>query len=64
MFGKGEHVLFEYDPTVADMDLVNREIDSLERKYGRAFSKVTGDAVDKVTPDTRDISIIRPLAGG
>jgi hypothetical protein len=61
----GHDVLLEYDPTTADMQEVNRVVDELERMNGgRAFSMATGEAVDHVTPETKDVTIVRPVAGG
>lgn len=62
---RGDDVLLEYDPVTADMDEVNATIDKLEKEMGgRAFSLATGEAVDRVTPETRDVTILRPIAGG
>ena len=61
----GDEVLLEYDPATEDMKEVNKAIDQFEKQFaGRAFSMATGEAVEKVTPETRDITIIRPVAGG
>jgi hypothetical protein len=63
--GRGHDVLLEYDPSVADMDEVNRVVNRYEKQFsGRAFSLATGEAVDRVNTDTRDVTIVRPLAGG
>jgi hypothetical protein len=61
----GHDVLLEYDPTTADMAEVNRVVDNLEKQFaGRAFSMATGEEVKEVTPETRDVTILRPIAGG
>jgi hypothetical protein len=61
----GDDVLLDYDPTTADMKEVNAFVDKLEKDTGgRAFSMTTGDAVEKVTRDTQDVVIVRPIAGG
>ncbi len=61
----GHDVLLEYDPATADMKEVNRVVDDYEKHTGgRAFSLSTGEAVETVTPETRDVTIIRPIAGG
>lgn len=61
---EGDSVVATYD-TTADMTEVNALIDNLEKSVGgRAFSLATGDAVETVTPDTRDVFILRPIAGG
>lgn len=62
---RGDDVLMSYDEMTANMDEVNATIDSLEKQWGgRAFSLATGEAVDHVTPETRDVTILRPIAGG
>jgi len=61
----GHDVLLEYDPATADMTEVNAAIDQLEKQYGgKAFSLTTGERVETVTPETREVTIIRPIAGG
>ena len=61
----GHDVLLEYDPATADMQEVNAAIDQLETQHhGKAFSLTTGERVETVTPDTREVTIIRPIAGG
>jgi hypothetical protein len=62
---RGHDVLLEYEPETADMQEVNAAIDQLERQHaGKAFSLSTGERVETVTPETRDVTIIRPIAGG
>lgn len=61
----GDDVLLEYDPATANMDEINRAVDELEKQNGgRAFSMSSGEAVERITPETRDVVIVRPLAGG
>lgn len=61
----GHDVLLEYETETADMKEVNRVVDELEKSVGgKAFSLATGEAVDHVTPETRDVTIVRPIAGG
>lgn len=61
----GHEVLLAYDPATADMTEVNRVVDAFEKQFaGRAFSQATGEAVDVITPETRDVTIVRPIAGG
>lgn len=61
---QGDSVVATYD-TTADMEQVNALIDQLEKSVGgRAFSLATGEAVPTITPDTRDVFIMRPIAGG
>lgn len=62
---RGHDVLLEYDPATADMEEINRAVDRMEKHVGgRAFSLATGEAVEVVTPETRDVTIVRPIAGG
>ena len=62
---RGDDVLLEYDPATADMAEVNKAVDELEKQHGgKAFSLSSGERVETVTPDTRDVTIIRPIAGG
>ena len=61
----GDEPLLEYDPATANMDEVNAFVDRLEAETGgRAFSLASGEAVDKVTRDTQDVFILKPIAGG
>jgi len=66
LFSPGGHdVLLEYDPATANMAEVNAAIDQLEKQFsGKAFSLATGERVETVTPETQDVTIIRPIAGG
>ncbi len=62
---RGHDCLLEYDPATADMKEVNKTIDRLEKTYsGKAFSLASGERVETVTPETKDVTIIRPIAGG
>jgi len=62
---RGHDVLLEYDPATADMKEVNEAVDKLEKQFsGKAFSMSTGERVETVTPDTRDLLIVQPIAGG
>ena len=62
---RGHDVLLEYDPATANMEEVNQFVDRLEKETGgRAFSIATGEAVDQVTRDTKDVHIVGPIAGG
>ena len=61
---RGDDVLLEYDPATADMDEVNKLVDNYEKQTGgRAFSMATGDVIKKITPDTTDVVILRPMPG-
>lgn len=62
---RGHDVLLEYDPAAADMDEVNETLDKLEARYaGRAFSMCSGEPVETVTPETKEVVIVQPIAGG
>lgn len=62
---RGHDVLLDYDPATADMKEVNRVVDGYEKETGgRAFADNTAEAVDRVTPETGDVTIVRPIAGG
>ena len=61
----GDEVLLEYDPATADMKEVNNALDQLEKQFaGKAFSLATGERVEQITPETRDVTIINQIAGG
>lgn len=63
--GAGDDVLLEYDPATANMKEVNEALDRIEKETGgRAVSMATGDVVKRITPDTTDVVILRPMAGG
>lgn len=62
---RGDEVMLEYDPATADMEEVNKFVDKLERETGgRAFSMLTGEPVYNITPETREVVIVQPRAGG
>jgi hypothetical protein len=62
---RGDDVMLEYDPATANMREVNEFVDRLEKETGgRAFSMATGEQVDQVVPDTREVVIVRARAGG
>lgn len=61
----GDTTYLEYNTETADMQEVNAFVNSLEAQLGgRAFDFSTGEAVDKVTPEIREVMIVRGLAGG
>lgn len=61
----GHDVLLAYDPTTANMKEVNAFIDQLEKNYsGRTFEDSTGEVINEVTPQTGDMTFVRPIAGG
>lgn len=63
--GRGHDVLLEFDPATADMKEVNAAIDKLEKDMGgRTFADATGEVVNRVTPETGDMTLVRPIAGG
>lgn len=62
---KGHDVLLDYDPATADMKEVNAVVDRLEKETGgRAFADNTAEAVERITPETGDVTVVRPIAGG
>lgn len=62
---KGHDVLLDYDPATADMKEVNAFVDQLEKETGgRAFADTTAEAVERITPETGDVTVVRPIAGG
>jgi hypothetical protein len=62
---RGDDTLLEFDPQTADMKEVNAFVDKLEKETGgRAFDMTTGEAVKKVGPETGDVLVVRPIAGG
>ena len=62
---RGHDVLLEYDPATADMQEINVTVARLTHDVGgRAFSLATGEAISEITPETRDVTIIQPIAGG
>lgn len=61
----GHDVLLAYDPATADMKEVNGFIQQLEKQGGgRTFSDATGEVVKNVTPETGNMTFVRPIAGG
>jgi hypothetical protein len=62
---RGDDVLLDYDPATADMNEVNAFVDRLEKETGgRAFEDPHGTAVNHITPETGDVTVIRPICGG
>lgn len=62
---RGHDVLLEYDTETANMTEVNTFVDRLEEQFGgRAFSDKTSEVVNKITPETGDVTFVRPIAGG
>jgi hypothetical protein len=61
----GDTSVYTYDPEIANMGEVNEVIHQLERQTaGKAFSLQTGERVEHITRDTRDVYIVQPIAGG
>ena len=62
---RGHDVLLEYDTDTANMKEVNAFVDDLEKTMGgRTFSDATNEVVNKITPETGDVTFVRPIAGG
>lgn len=62
---RGHDVLLEYDTETANMTEVNTFVDRLEEQFGgRTFSDKTSEVVNKITPETGDVTFVRPIAGG
>lgn len=62
---RGHDVLLDYDPATANMQEVNAFVDKIEKQTGgRAFADNTAEAVTSITPETGDVTVIRPIAGG
>ncbi len=61
----GDRTLLEYDLETADMDEVNRVIAEYEVKTGaQPFDMATGERIEKVTSEQREVLMVRPIAGG
>jgi hypothetical protein len=61
----GDTTLLEYDPATVDMDEVNKMIAEYEAKTGaQPFDLTTGERIDKVTPEQREVLMVHPIAGG
>ena len=61
----GDTTLLEYDPATADMDEVNRVIAEYEAKTGaQPFDMATGERIEKVAREQREVLMIHPIAGG
>jgi putative heme degradation protein len=62
---QGDTVVKTYDPETCDMKEVNAFVDTLEKQVGgKAFSLETGEQIDQITPETKDVFVLRPIAGG
>ena len=61
----GDRTLLEYDPATADMDEVNRVIAEYEAKTGaQPFDMSTGERIEKITNEQREVLMVHPIAGG
>ena len=61
----GDRTLLEYDLETADMDEVNRVIAEYEAKTGtQPFDMATGERIEKVTSEQREVLMVHPIAGG
>ena len=61
----GDRTLLEYDLETADMDEVNRVIAEYEVKTGaQPFDMATGERIEKVASEQREVLMVHPIAGG
>ena len=61
----GDTTLVEYDPETADMEEINKFIAEYEVKTGaQPFDLTTGERIDKVTRDQKEVLMVHPIAGG
>jgi hypothetical protein len=61
----GDTTLLEYDPATADMEEVNRVIAEYEAKTGaQPFDMATGERIEKITNEEREVLMVHPIAGG
>ena len=61
----GDTTLLEYDPAIADMDEVNKLIAEYEAKTGaQPFDVATGERIEKVAREQREVLMVHPIAGG
>ena len=62
---QGDTTLLEYDPATADMDEVNRVIAEYEAKTGaQPFDMATGERVEQITREQKEVLMVHPIAGG
>jgi hypothetical protein len=62
---RGDSTLLEYDPATADMDEVNRVIAEYEAKTGaQPFDMTTGERIEKVSREQKEVLMVHPIAGG
>jgi len=61
----GDSTLLEYDPETADMEQINNAIAEYEAKTGaQPFDMETGERVEKVTRQQKEVLMVYPIAGG
>jgi hypothetical protein len=61
----GDTTLLEYDPASADMEEVNNLIAEYEAKTGaQPFDMATGQRIEKVTRQQKEVLMVHPIAGG
>ena len=61
----GDTTLLEYDTETVDMEEVNRVIAEYETKTGaQPFDMATGELIEKVTREQREVLMVHPIAGG
>jgi hypothetical protein len=61
----GDTTLLEYDPATADMEEVNRVIAEYEAQTGaQPFDMATGERIEKVTREQKEVLMVHPIAGG
>ena len=62
---RGDTTLLEYDPATADMEEVNRVIAEYEAKTGaQPFDMATGERIEKITSQQKEVLMVHPIAGG
>jgi hypothetical protein len=61
----GDTTLLKYDPATADIEEVNKVIAEYEAKTGaQPFDMATGERLDKVTREQKEVLMVHPIAGG
>ena len=61
----GDTTLLEYDPATVNMDEVNEVIAEYESRTGaQPFDMATGERIEKVTREQREVLMVHPIAGG
>jgi hypothetical protein len=61
----GDTTLLEYDPATAGMEEVNKGIAEYEAKIGaQPFDMATGEPIEKITNEEREVLMVHLIAGG